>query len=98
MSKSLLLIDTPACCDDCPLKLWDALSEYYGACVPTLKEVNSVTDEYKENEDRDTIPSWCPLKPLPRKKNKDFHPNIVYANGWNDCLNEILRRQDDEQG
>ena len=30
-----------------------------------------------------------PLKPLPKKKNTDFHPNIVYANGWNDCLKEI---------
>lgn len=68
MSKSILVIDTPTCCADCPLMLWDALSEYYGACVPTLKEVNSVTDEYKENEDRDTRPSWCPLKPMPQKK------------------------------
>lgn len=31
----------------------------------------------------------CPLKPMPQKKNTDFHPNIVYANGWNDCLEEI---------
>lgn len=30
-----------------------------------------------------------PLKPLPKKKNTDFHPNIVYANGWNDCIKEI---------
>lgn len=30
-----------------------------------------------------------PLKLMPRKKNKDFHPNIVYANGWNDCIDEI---------
>lgn len=29
------------------------------------------------------------LKPLPQKKNPDFHPNVVYANGWNDCLKEI---------
>lgn len=31
----------------------------------------------------------CHLKQLPQKKNTDFHPNIVYANGWNDCLEEI---------
>ena len=31
----------------------------------------------------------CPLRYLPQKKNTDFHPNIVYANGWNDCLKEI---------
>lgn len=29
------------------------------------------------------------IKPLPKKKNTDFHPNIVYANGWNDCIEEL---------
>ena len=33
--------------------------------------------------------NFCSLKPMPEKKNTDFHPNIVYANGWNDCLKEI---------
>ena len=46
---------------------------------------------YTENEslmkkfDADMIP----LKPMPKKKNTDFHPNIVYANGWNACLEAI---------
>ena len=44
----------------------------------------------KRNEDGvNTRAEWCPLKFLPKKKNTDFHPNIVYANGWNDCLKEI---------
>ena len=29
------------------------------------------------------------FKPMPKKKNTDFHTNVVYANGWNDCLKEI---------
>ena len=29
------------------------------------------------------------IRPLPKKKNTDFHPNIVYATGWNDCIAEI---------
>ena len=29
------------------------------------------------------------FKPMPKKKNTDFHPNIVYANGWNACLEAI---------
>lgn len=33
----------------------------------------------------------CPLKPIPMKKNTDFSANIVYANGWNACLEEIER-------
>ena len=30
------------------------------------------------------------LKPMPSRKNTDFHPNIVFANGWNACIDEIL--------
>lgn len=29
------------------------------------------------------------VRPMPKKKNTDFHPNVVYANGWNDCIKEI---------
>ena len=43
---------------------------------------------------------WCPLKPMPQKKNKnllnknttikDFNSYCSYRDGWNDCLKEIL--------
>jgi hypothetical protein len=33
---------------------------------------------------------------LPKKKNTDFHPNIVYANGWNACLDEIAGEEEME--
>ena len=65
--KAILVVDMPECCAECPLMLWDAESEYYGACCPTLKEVNCVADSYKENEDKETKPNWCPLKPMPKK-------------------------------
>ena len=65
--KAILVIDMPKCCAECPLMLWDAESEYYGACCPTLKEVNCVADSYIENENKGTIPNWCPLKPIPDK-------------------------------
>jgi len=66
--KAILVIDIPECCAECPLMLWDAESEYYGACCPTLKEDNCVADSYKENENKGTKPNWCPLRPLPSKK------------------------------
>ena len=37
-----------------------------------------------------TVYPCVDIKPMPQKKNTDFHPNIVYANGWNDCLKTIL--------
>ena len=47
------------------------------------------------HEDRDVCQAGglygrpCPLRPLPQKKNTDFSPNIVYANGWNACIKEL---------
>ena len=72
--KSILVIDTPEDCLACPC--FSVIGSEH--CSVTMKEVGL------------HIPKWCPLKPLPKKKNTDFHPNIVYANGWNDCLDEIL--------
>ena len=46
---------------------------------------------YTENESlmKKVDADMIPLKPMPKKKNTDFHPNIVYANGWNACLEAI---------
>ena len=100
--KAILVIDMPKCCAECPLMLWDAESEYYGACCPTLKEDNCVADSYKENENKGTKPNWCPLKPMPQKneiKNEEEFMNVcgwMYEVqtgmdiGWNDCIEEIL--------
>lgn len=51
--------------------------------------------------DWDDRPSWCPLKPMPEKKNTDklqgfgnsqilWTDKVIYQNeGWNACLEEI---------
>lgn len=90
--KAILVIDMPKCCAECPLMLWDAESEYYGACCPTLKEDNCVADSYKENENKGTKPNWCPLKPMPKKtgqkpycRTKQECVNL----GWDACIEEI---------
>lgn len=51
-------------------------------------------DLYGTNEDVcEIIESFedAKVKHLSKKKNLYFHPNIVYANGWNDCLEEITK-------
>ena len=72
--KSILVIETPKDCDECPLNC---------ECFCTILDEDA---PYSLKEK-----CGCPLKPLPKKKNTDFHPNIVYANGWNDCLKEIQK-------
>lgn len=42
------------------------------------------------------VPEWCPLNPLPQKKEETFAYWIAqgdpesYINGWNDCLDKIM--------
>lgn len=86
--KAILVIDKmPKNCSDCWLhhneysdyeKVWEDICHNAEHECHVLSKTNYIKR-----------PSWCPLKPMPKKKNTDFHPNVVYANGWNDCLKEI---------
>lgn len=77
--KSVLVIDTPKDCGDCPCihdELW--------MCQ---------TDKEHREANYSGRPSWCPLKPLPEWKdvpeylgtNRDWE-----AWGYDQCLAEIL--------
>lgn len=86
--KSLLIIDTPKTCKECPCQLMFV-------CVPADEDI----DEYIDPNE--TKPDWCPLRPLPLKekiKNKDeFMETYGWMQevttgmdvGWNDCIDEI---------
>jgi len=76
--KSILVIDTPNDCYDCPC--------YY-------EERNKCEATFKNVEDDDIEkPSWCPLKNLPEPKdigypNEDY--DVGFADGWDACLDVI---------
>ena len=78
--KSILVIDTPNDCYECPC--------YY-------EERNKCEATFKNVEDDDIEkPSWCPLKNLPETKdigypNEDY--DVGYADGWDACLKEIQK-------
>lgn len=77
--KAILVIDMPSNCLDCPC-------EYdYMRCKATNYRLDYVNADAER-------PSWCPLKPMPEKKEEGY-PNDEYtigkADGWNDCLDEI---------
>lgn len=57
MNKSILVIDTPECCKECPCASAEEekiLNIDYG-CRATGKEIN-------ESEFNAVSPDWCPLK------------------------------------
>jgi len=86
MSKSVLVIDTPSSCGECIL--------YTGySCHVYTRPIHCPCN---------TKPDWCPLSSLPERMNlrqyvengaldMDGILNYQYAQGWNDCIEEILK-------
>lgn len=97
MSKSVLVIDTPETCVDCIFcQEYSTKSREYAYCYVTngdsendMKPIDCI---YGYRQSR---PDWCPLKPLPERKeyivpidNVESYKDII-AVGWNACVNEI---------
>nr|DAL44126.1 MAG TPA_asm: hypothetical protein [Caudoviricetes sp.] len=96
MSKSVLVMNTPENCYDCPFGTeYCGNLEYEGCCelADCLDyDVILMTEEHYDYESK-SRPEWCPLKPLPEKmiiprgaRNTD---GLEYASGYNTCINEI---------
>lgn len=87
--KSIVVFNTPTKCKDCYFNgyRWDV-------CILVDEDI----DEYVNPNE--TKPEWCPLRPLPKpiteyevKVSYDYDPD--YAQGFNDCLNEIVGEQNE---
>ena len=98
MSKSVLVIDTPENCYDCLFgTAYCGKLEYAGCCELAYRlnyDVILMTEEHYDRESK-SRPDWCPLKPLPEKKeyivpidNVESQKDII-AVGWNTCINKI---------
>ena len=83
MSKAVLVMDMPQRCADCQLRCSIEVNEPF--CYGTMQNVTE-EEYYKEK------PSWCPLKPIPEKKGQSESVTFIYNNGWNACIDEILKR------
>lgn len=99
MSKSVLVIDTPKNCYDCPFGTeYCGNLEYEGCCELAEcldSDMRLITEEHY-NYESESRPDWCPLKPLPEKfdnekdrKLGDFEP--LFKIGWNACIDEITK-------
>lgn len=89
--KALFVIDMPENCDTCIFSSIAYDSELFeeGECYCILKMKSDGIVEGSK-------PDWCPLKPMPEKKNvirtarllSDFERR-GYQNGWNACIDKI---------
>lgn len=87
MSKSVIVIDTPEKgCISCLIGRNNSTRTNVCIYCP-------IAERYAWNDEAETIPDWCPLRPLPEKmtiprgaRNVD---GLEYAVGYNTCINEI---------
>lgn len=92
MSKSVLVIDTPESCINC--KIGQNMSNYMETCIRC-----PIAGKCALDEEAESIPDWCPLKPLPEKMkltgkyNQEYFEKggkiPSYKVGWNACIDEI---------
>ena len=88
--KSVLVIDTPERCEDCPCAYFTegATSDY---CRVTDSDI----------EDGMLILEDCPLKKLPQIRPCNYydfeHYTSGYDKGWNDCIEHILPKEKEEK-
>lgn len=83
MSKSILVIDTPECCGECPCFLEVAAD----CCGVNGKDIDSHEK-----------PDWCPLRDLPKKTSVGIEVCIgnktecikSYVDGYNAFIGELL--------
>ena len=78
--KSILVIDTPTNCYECPLIYWGNIGGWN--CKPTRALL----------DDANKKPEWCTLRQLPSFKAVDLNDTrdvVMFCHGWNTCLAEI---------
>lgn len=103
MSKSVLVIDAPKNCYDCPFGIaYCSGIEYVAYCeLADCLDYDAflMTEEHYDRESK-SRPEWCPLKLLPEKKsttapvsNYEVQKNL-FAAGWNACLREVTETSD----
>lgn len=96
--KALLVMDMPKSCVNCIFCF--EIAEGTEACCTIVSEQDN-EDKYREiKEDYcQCKPYWCPLKPIPDKKEEMGMPRtpsmndikrIGFQKGWNACVDKIL--------
>lgn len=85
MSKAILVVDMPNCCNECPICASYAESAWSPREYWCTVSDNTDVDPYDK-------PKWCPLKPAPKKDEVYYlHEwSAGYKTGWNDCVNYLV--------
>ena len=76
--KAILVLEMPSSCLQCEFSIDDDFTCF---CIVNSMECSTVKR-----------PDWCPLKPMPSKKDKPTKSESVacFNSGYNACIDEIL--------
>lgn len=84
MSKVILVFEKPETCGGCP-------------CM-NMRGGFVCQEEWRDVEDPDHVPMWCPLKPLPSEiieDEDDAYHILWFKHGYNTCV-QILEGEKNE--
>lgn len=97
MGKSILVMDTPECCMECPMCFHaDDLSigKFEYKRLYSCRFALSDAEDFYLPDILGQKPDWCPLQDAPEKKSIDglCGRSLLEAQfvGWNECIDRIL--------
>lgn len=83
MDKSILVINTPSHCGECPV------CASYQTCAFSTRETWCATNG--KDVEPDSKPDWCPLQPAPEEQMIWYDDGRSdWERGYNNCLREIV--------
>ena len=89
MEKCILVMDMPSSCSECPIGKNES--------IPLETCIQCPLGKCVVDAETETIPDWCPLKPMPSKRVlvgdvsdiQKMGRELFYI-GYNACIDEIL--------
>lgn len=90
MSKAILVMDMPNRCKGCDFLLTSNDKDF---CRIVLREIDDC-DFYVKRSD------WCPLKPIPDKKDRNKVVGDYLrgrCDGYNACIDEIMKGSEENE-
>lgn len=90
MSKAMLIMDMPKSCADCRLSENGKICKDGNRLIFDIVEKEGVlTQKYIGLTAK---PDWCQLRKMPKKITERTRQSTKsYAEGYNDCIDEILK-------